>query len=147
EKTITQLGIEYRLMTQFTSFVAVEERVVTDRGKPRRIDVPVEVPKGVQRIMDQEAASPQPTPGALYYSAGGAGSGRAIARKSANVRANGGYILPSPPNSAPVVSSVSVGGLANADAISPVPTAVVVPQSNELEEKLHRSVFALVNKL
>ena len=30
--TITQLGIEYRLMTQFTSFVAVEEMIVTRPG-------------------------------------------------------------------------------------------------------------------
>jgi hypothetical protein len=36
-------------MTQFTSFVAVEEMVVTDGGQPRRIDVPVEVPEGVNR--------------------------------------------------------------------------------------------------
>ena len=47
--TITQLGIEYRLMTQFTSFVAVEEMIVTDGGQPRRIDVPVEVPEGVRK--------------------------------------------------------------------------------------------------
>jgi Ca-activated chloride channel homolog len=47
KETITQLGIEYRLLTQFTSFVAVEEVVVTDQGKPRRIDVPIEVPEGV----------------------------------------------------------------------------------------------------
>src|SRR5689334_8413994 len=44
--TVTQLGIEYRLLTQFTSFVAVEEMVVTDGGQPRRIDVPVESPEG-----------------------------------------------------------------------------------------------------
>jgi hypothetical protein len=49
KETITQLGLEYRLMTQFTSFVAVEEMVVTDHGQPRRIDVPVEVPEGVNR--------------------------------------------------------------------------------------------------
>ncbi len=49
KETITQLGLEYRLMTQFTSFVAVEEMIVTDGGKPRRIDVPVEVPEGVNR--------------------------------------------------------------------------------------------------
>ena len=42
KETITQLGLEYRLMTQFTSFVAIEEMVVTDGGQPRRIDVPVE---------------------------------------------------------------------------------------------------------
>ncbi len=48
-ETITQLGIEYRLMTQFTSFVAVEEMTVTDGTTPRRIEVPVEVPAGVNR--------------------------------------------------------------------------------------------------
>src|SRR5262249_17542985 len=44
---ITQLGLNYRLMTQFTSFVAVEERVVTINGKPQRVDVPVEMPEGL----------------------------------------------------------------------------------------------------
>jgi Ca-activated chloride channel family protein len=48
-EAITQLGLEYRLMTQFTSFVAVEEMTVTEGGHPRRIDVPVEMPEGVSR--------------------------------------------------------------------------------------------------
>jgi len=47
KETITQLGLEYQLMTQFTSFVAVEEMTVTEGGQPRRIDVPVEMPEGV----------------------------------------------------------------------------------------------------
>jgi Ca-activated chloride channel homolog len=46
-ESITQLGLEYRLMTQFTSFVAVEEMTVTEGGQPRRIDVPVEMPEGM----------------------------------------------------------------------------------------------------
>ena len=46
---ITSLGLEYRLLTQFTSFVAVEQRIVTDGGQPRRIEVPVEMPEGVSR--------------------------------------------------------------------------------------------------
>jgi Ca-activated chloride channel homolog len=46
-KEITRLGLDYRLMTQFTSFVAVEEQVVTKNGKPQRIEVPVEMPEGV----------------------------------------------------------------------------------------------------
>ncbi|MGH7166513.1 MAG: VIT and vWA domain-containing protein [Nitrospiraceae bacterium] len=46
-EAITQLGLDYRLMTQFTSFVAVEEITITDGGQPRRIDVPVEIPEGV----------------------------------------------------------------------------------------------------
>src|SRR5438552_2049383 len=56
KQAITNLGLDYRLMTQFTSFVAVEEMIVTDGGKPRRIDVPVEVPEGVNReaIFGQE---------------------------------------------------------------------------------------------
>ena len=48
KETITQLGLEYRLMTQFTSFVAVEEMIVTDGGQPRRIEIPVELPEGVK---------------------------------------------------------------------------------------------------
>ena len=47
QQEITQLGLSYRLMTQFTSFVAVEERVVTTNGKPERVEVPVEMPDGM----------------------------------------------------------------------------------------------------
>ncbi len=46
---ITKLGLDFRLMTQFTAFVAVEERTVTEGGVPRRIEVPVEMPDGVSR--------------------------------------------------------------------------------------------------
>src|SRR5438270_3147065 len=49
KQSIVQLGLDYRLMTQFTSFVAVEEMIVTDGGQPRRIDVPIEVPESVNR--------------------------------------------------------------------------------------------------
>jgi Ca-activated chloride channel homolog len=45
---ITKLGLQYGLMTQFTSFVAVEEQISNVGGKPTRIQVPVELPKGVQ---------------------------------------------------------------------------------------------------
>ncbi len=51
KEQITNLGLEFRLLTQFTSFVAVEERVVTDGGQPRKIEVPVELPEGVSREM------------------------------------------------------------------------------------------------
>src|SRR5260370_42227730 len=63
KQAIIQLGLDYRLMTQFTSFVAVEEMIVTDGGKPRRIDVAVEVPEGVNRaaVFDQESRRPSGT--------------------------------------------------------------------------------------
>jgi len=47
KQQITKLGIEYRIMTPFTSFVAVEEKVITDGGEPRRVEVPVEMPEGM----------------------------------------------------------------------------------------------------
>ena len=62
QEAVTQLGLEYRLMTQYTSFVAVEEMIVTDGGVPRRVEVPVEMPagvshKGVFGDKDEETAS------------------------------------------------------------------------------------------
>jgi Ca-activated chloride channel family protein len=61
-ETVTQLGLECRLMTQFTSFVAVEEMIVTDGGQPRRIDVPVEVPEGMNRAaVFGETSASRPT--------------------------------------------------------------------------------------
>ncbi len=47
QSAITQLGLDYRLMTQFTSFVAVEEQTVVEGGRTRTIQVPVEMPQGV----------------------------------------------------------------------------------------------------
>jgi hypothetical protein len=44
---VIALGLEYGLMTQFTSFVAVEELTVTSGGKPITVQVPVEMPAGV----------------------------------------------------------------------------------------------------
>ena len=87
KETITSLGLEYRLMTQFTSFVAVEEMIVTDGGQPRRIDVPVEVPEGVNR----EAVNDQ---------------------RGGNVSANLGYIM-NTQASVQAVSSLSPGTAVN----------------------------------
>lgn len=44
---IIRLGLDFRLLTQFTSFVAVEELTVTIGGEPTKINVPVEMPDGV----------------------------------------------------------------------------------------------------
>lgn len=143
QKTITQLGIEYRLMTQFTSFVAVEERVVTDRGKPRRIDVPIEVPEGVKRNVDPAQSnisgfivsgymvSGRPAKSARVL--GGAGGG-----------GNSGRPIPPPPNAPPSLTSITASGVADSAAER---TELLDQQGNELEQKLHRSVYAVVQKL
>ncbi len=43
---IVGLGLTFGMMTQFTSFVAVEDSIPTDGIEPRRVDVPVESPAG-----------------------------------------------------------------------------------------------------
>jgi Ca-activated chloride channel family protein len=57
---ITRLGIEFRLMTQYTSFIAVEDRVVNTGGKPTVVAVPVEMPEGVSYQGVYGSTSPQP---------------------------------------------------------------------------------------
>lgn len=47
KETIIGVGLAYRLLTQFTSFVAVEELTITSGGQAKTIQVPVEMPDGV----------------------------------------------------------------------------------------------------
>jgi len=145
KKTITQLGIEYRLMTQFTSFVAVEERVVTERGQPRRVDVPVEVPKYVQRVLVAAETERRQYLGFTLTGASAQKSMSGLVVGGAGSAGRRSRIAPMP-NNAPMVSSVTAG-LADRDALASAPPEPPRPQSNELEEKLHRVVFAIVQKL
>ena len=46
QQNIVATALEYRLMSQYTSFVAVEQRVINQGGRSVRIDVPVESAKG-----------------------------------------------------------------------------------------------------
>ncbi len=46
EELITGLGLEYHLVTPFTSFVAVEETRVTEGTPPKRVEVPAAEPEG-----------------------------------------------------------------------------------------------------
>jgi Ca-activated chloride channel family protein len=144
--TITQLGIEYRLMTQFTSFVAVEEMIVTEGGQPRRIDVPVEVPEGVDReavfgradgslsayktrsgtnafMVASSTPLPPPKPG--RGTGGGIGGGGGGSRTAATA-----------PNALPAVTlSTDIKRS---------------PEEEKLERirtKAHPSIFALINRL
>ena len=43
---ITRLGLDFKLMTQYTSFVAIDDVLFTGTDEPKRVDVPVEVPPG-----------------------------------------------------------------------------------------------------
>jgi len=48
EEQIVRVALTHRLVTPFTSFVAVEERVVNEGGASRTVRVPVEMPDGVR---------------------------------------------------------------------------------------------------
>jgi Ca-activated chloride channel homolog len=47
KEEILGLGLRFQLLTQFTSFVAVEETITTAGGQPKTVAVPVEMPEGV----------------------------------------------------------------------------------------------------
>jgi hypothetical protein len=49
ERQITDTALEYRLVSAYTSFVAVDNQVVSRDGKPRLVAQPVEMPQGVSR--------------------------------------------------------------------------------------------------
>jgi len=72
KEQITQLGLDYRLMTQFTSFVAVEDRIVTKDGKPQRVEVPVEMPEGVSH---EGVFGDQKRDAMYFYSSNGVAGG------------------------------------------------------------------------
>jgi Ca-activated chloride channel family protein len=136
-EAITQLGLEFRLMTQFTSFVAVEEMTVTDGGQPRRVEVPVEMPEGVSREgvfgeRDEQQKSlsgyanvgaGQPMPKA-DRKAGGGGGGRADKPRVT-------------PPSMPVSETVQVD-----PRLQPKDQ-----QRHQLIAKMHRSIAAVVERL
>jgi Ca-activated chloride channel family protein len=88
KEEIVGLGLGYRLLTKYTSFVAVEEKVITEGGQPRTVEVPVEMPEGVSyegvfgtempsggvKKMRQAAAMPAPHALGQLHVRGGRGT-------------------------------------------------------------------------
>jgi Ca-activated chloride channel family protein len=96
KEQITQLGLDYRLMTQFTSFIAVEDRIVTKDGKPQRVEVPVEMPAGV---------SPEAVFGEQkqydYYGVAAGSAGGVVGGNTRNLASIGNvFLLPAAPSGA-----------------------------------------------
>ena len=83
KQQIINTALEYHLMSQYTSFVAVEQRVVNIGGRQRLLDVPVEIPEGVSHDSsvgsNKQTAAPDMGFGAV---SGGFGYGRASQRTS-----------------------------------------------------------------
>lgn len=70
------LALEYRLMSEHTSFVAVEQRVVNIGGKQRLVRVPVEMADGVTLGLDTRHVANRSQPAALYRNLGTLSSAR-----------------------------------------------------------------------
>jgi Ca-activated chloride channel family protein len=71
-EAITELGLQYALMTPFTSFVAVEHQTISDGGKLRTVEVPVEVPEGVDgRMAGAETRKFAAMPASMPLGSGG----------------------------------------------------------------------------
>ena len=171
KQAITQLGLDYRIMTQFTSFVAVEEMIVTDGGQPRRIDVPVEVPEGVNRqAVFGEEQRPSGTlqtnlayimPASRSTSAktqrvrgGGSGGGYGISRggNTGGVAASpgagtGNIVSPTP---APPPKSSANKGIAMMDGSDVDAVRVLSPEEQkraDMQTKLHPSILKVIDWL
>jgi len=87
---IIALSLKYNLLTEFTSFVAVEEKVRTVGGKPRKIVVPVEPTEGMKQL-NQFQPSNDPYGYIFQFTAG-----RRNSRGSGSGNGNGGGNMPRP---------------------------------------------------
>jgi len=72
---IVHVALEFRIMTQFTSFVAVEKKIVNIGGKQRTVAVPVEMTDGVsyEGILGRENRRAPGAPMGLFRGGGGGG--------------------------------------------------------------------------
>jgi Ca-activated chloride channel family protein len=148
QEQITQLGLDYRQMTQFTSFVAVEERIVTKDGQPQRVEVPVEMPEGVNyegifgdrmETVTVNASTAQISRGGVAGFIGGVFGRRALSKAAP----------PPPPPPPATAQSIAVPG-----QTIPVPeettdqdalTSASNPQRKLLEDKLQPAVLAALD--
>lgn len=137
KQAITQLGLDYRIMTQFTSFVAVEEMIVTEGGQPRRIDVPVEVPEGVNRdAVFGEGGNSISSNGRMYQSLGMVSQSVIVTNAGMNSgkarRARGDSSVSGTGRGGNVGGGVGAGqasGTGPGTIVSPTPAAPPAPKS------------------
>jgi len=145
QKEITQLGLDYRLMTQFTSFVAVEERVVTKDGQPQRVEVPVEMPEGVSHegVFGEQHDALMYAPNAglsMYQQMGVAQTSTARVRRGGTGGGVYAYKMAAPPPPPRVSQPMMVAG---AEDTAPSVPAEEKPTGERamLESKLHPALL------
>jgi Ca-activated chloride channel homolog len=144
-EAITQIGLEYRLMTQFTSFVAVEEMVVTEGGQPRRIDVPVEMPEGVSYegvFGEKDSISRVSQSGQKVFLRRDSEERSRVGRMGGGTKYGGGGAIGGVAGSAPKPSAAPA--IISADSSSSSPEEL---KRQRLSGKLHPSIVAVIERL
>lgn len=167
KEEMTQIGLDFRLMTQFTSFVAVEEMTITDGGEPRKVEVPVEMPEGVShegvfgeeekqsanlRIAQSGRASSGKSKGRSggigTGTGGGVGTGRGSGVGPGSGYNTGGSAPPAPnapkpsPPSQPSVMRMETSAADKDDRPSPEDQ-----KRQQLYSKLHPSIVRVIERL
>lgn len=121
KSAITDLALAYRLMSPYTSFVAVEEKVVNRGGQQVTVQVPVPMPEGVRYEgvfgpAMQESGALAGLGGPSAYpatTAAGSGGGIAIGRGFGGARAG----LGSGHMRSPFIAGIGAGGPAGPSAL------------------------------
>ncbi len=139
---ITELGLKYRLMTQYTSYVAVEERILTDGTTPRRVEVPVEMPEGVsqQGVFGEREKREEL----------GMGNGRGITGGSKMLRMTPGVVT----NTVTITADQSVVVAKSAEASAPAAAQILKEKAKPSKDdakvtaspKLHPSIAAVLQR-
>jgi Ca-activated chloride channel family protein len=150
KEAITQMGLDFSLVTQFTSFVAVEEKVVTEGGQPKKVDVPVEMTDGVSY---EGVFGPQPEMHAMHVKTASIGSGYAARRGGvlADTAAQA-MVEEAPSMAAPLAApsaSAPAPALAAPPASLPAPVAEARPEAKpgKGHAKIAPSLQGLAEKL
>jgi len=83
---ITQLGLDYNLMTNYTSFIAIDNRVRNTSGQVETVKQPLPLPEGVSNnAVAQAPMAVMPAP----RSYGGYGGGRAVKSEAVELDVQG----------------------------------------------------------
>lgn len=173
DQQITQLGLDFRILTANTSFVAVEDRVVNQNGKPVTVEVPVALPEGVDprftidgtvsevvTVMGQAAtvevssssarlANPNSKVKPERKSRKVSGRSNGVGYGSGSGSGSGNGSGPPPPSAPRVTSPARIlsmpAGITLAENGPDIRSTPETVRSSKLKDKLHSWIYGLVS--
>ncbi len=122
---IVKVALDHHIMTQYTSFVAVEEKVVNKGGVLKTVTVPVEVPDGVSREATISDGDNLYAPAQATRAMGGGGAGGYFA--SAKRKAVHGAAMPQAWGGASYGGSTSNAVNVNGKLMASIPRPMAMP--------------------